>query len=316
MSTQALRQAAGIAQQQQTQDQGFPGMLMKFKDQLATALPKHLNADRMARVALTAFRQNPGLAQCDPKSIFAACVISAQLGLEIGVLGHAYLVPYAKNSKDANGNWQKTWECQLIPGWRGLVDLLARAGRASVWTGAVFNGDEFDYGVGDRPYINHKPGEEFAEDKLTHVYAVGRVKGQEYPVVTVWPIAKVKKHRDRFNKVGNSHYSFQHFEMYARKVVLLQTLKMLPLSIEMASAYELDQAAETGSQGLTIEGAVNGDFSPVPSTPPPTAHSEAFDILGWNAEERAKFIADHADQTGEQIAATLSAEIDRMQEAR
>jgi hypothetical protein len=34
----------------------FPGMLVAFKAQIAAALPKHITADRMARIALTCYR--------------------------------------------------------------------------------------------------------------------------------------------------------------------------------------------------------------------------------------------------------------------
>ena len=89
-------------------------------------------------LALTAFRNNKDLQACDQGSILASVMIASQLGLEIGVLGHAYLVPYKG-------------QCQLIPGWRGLVDLVSRAGKATVWTGAVYEGDGFDYALGDSP---------------------------------------------------------------------------------------------------------------------------------------------------------------------
>ena len=42
----------------------FPQMVDLWKPQIALALPKHMNADRVARIALTAFRQNPGLGEC------------------------------------------------------------------------------------------------------------------------------------------------------------------------------------------------------------------------------------------------------------
>ena len=167
----------------------FPAMLEKFKPEIARALPSHLKADRMARIALTAFRRQPKLANCDPRSIFAAVIQSAQLGLEPDTLGRSYLIPYGS-------------ECQFVPGWKGLVDLVNRSGNATVWTGAVFEGDEFDYALGDRPFIAHKPGDEDDPSLITHVYAVGRVKGAEWPVIEVWRMSKVWRHRDRYNKVG------------------------------------------------------------------------------------------------------------------
>ncbi len=225
----------------------FPAMLEAYKGEIARALPKHLNPDRMARIALTAFRRTPKLAQCDPRSVFAAVIQASQLGLEPDTLGRSYLVPYKG-------------ECQFIPGWKGLVDLVNRAGNASVWTGAVFEGDDFQYALGDRPFLSHKSGDEDDPRKLLYVYAIGRVKGAEWPVIEVWTMRKVIKHRDRYNKVGDKHYSYDNMEMYARKVVLLQVLKYMPCSPDLVTAMELNNAAETGSQGLTVDGASKNDW--------------------------------------------------------
>ena len=60
----------------------FGGFLEKFKPQLSLALPKHMNADRMARLALTAFSTTPALQQCTPQSIAASIMVAGQLGLE------------------------------------------------------------------------------------------------------------------------------------------------------------------------------------------------------------------------------------------
>jgi recombination protein RecT len=228
----------------------FPAMLEQFKGEIARALPRHLNPDRMSRIALTAFRRTPKLGECDPRSVFAAVIQASQLGLEPDTLGRSYLIPYGR-------------ECQFVPGWKGLVDLTNRSGNATVWTGAVFEGDEFEWALGDRPYVNHKPGIEFDVDKLIYVYAVGRVKNAEWPVIEVWPVERVKKHRDRYNKVGKRHYSHDNFEMYARKVVLLQVLKYMPASAEMSAAIALNDAAEVGAQNLTVKDAIDGTWAPV-----------------------------------------------------
>jgi recombination protein RecT len=239
----------------------FPAMLLAYKGEIARALPRHLSADRMTRIALTAFRRTPKLGQCDPRSVFAAVIQAAQLGLEPDTLGRSYLVPYEKRKK-VDGQWKTVAvECQLIPGWKGLVDLVNRAGNASVWTGAVFEGDEFDYQLGDSPFVTHRPGVQDDPKLLRYVYAVGRVKGSDWPVIEVWPIAKVWKHRDRYNKVGDRHYSFENEEMYARKVPLLQVLKYMPASIELTQALALDAAAESGGQSLTVQDAIEGTFS-------------------------------------------------------
>lgn len=232
------------------QSTNFPAMLKAYLPEIQRALPQHLNGDRMARIALTAFRRTPKLAECNPASVFAAVIQASQLGLEPDTLGRAFLVPYKG-------------ECQFVPGWKGLVDLLNRSGQGTAWTGAVFEGDVFDYGLGDTPFVDHKPMGE--SEKITHVYAVGRQKGSDFPVIEVWKIERVIKHRDRYNKQGDKHYSYKNMEMYARKVVLLQVLKYMPASPELAQAIALNDAAEVGAQKLSVDDAIAGTWQPVPA---------------------------------------------------
>lgn len=219
----------------------FSKTLERMKPQMALALPKHMSADRMARLALTAFSSNKDLQQCSTDSILASLMTATQLGLEPGINGQGYLIPYKG-------------KCTFVPGWKGLVDLVSRAGRATVWTGAVYLGDQFDYQLGDEPYCRHKPGD--GGEKFTHVYAIGRVKDAEMPVIEVWTRGKVEKHLNQYNKVGGRHYALageNNFEMYARKVALLQVLKYMPSSIELANAITVSHAAESG-QGAVIDG--------------------------------------------------------------
>jgi len=229
----------------------FSSLLDRMKPQMALALPKHMSADRMGRLALTAFSTNRALQACSTDSILASLMTATQLGLEPGINGQGYLIPYNTT-------------CTFVPGWKGLVDLVARSGRATVWTGAVYQGDKFDYQLGDEPFCRHKPGD--GEGEFTHVYAIGRVKDAQMPVIEVWTRGKVKKHLAQYNKVGNKHYALKsesNFEMYARKVALLQVLKYMPSSIELSNAIAVSHAAEEGKgvvidgDFVTVEGGVN-----------------------------------------------------------
>lgn len=230
----------------------------KHKKQLAAALPKHMNADRMVRLALTAFSQNKDLAECDPRSIFSSIIIASQLGLEIGISGQGYLVPYKG-------------VCTFVPGWQGYVDLIGRAGRASVWTNAVFKGDEFHYQLGTNPIVEHRPGIESDPALITHTYAIGRVNGSEWPIIEVWPVEKIIRHRDKYNKVGGKHYSYKSLEMYARKVPLMQVLKYLPKSVELLTAMQIDVAASEG-RGAEF---INGNYELMPSDSHQVEHTQA-----------------------------------------
>lgn len=226
----------------------FSKTLERMKPQMALALPKHMSADRMARLALTAFSTNKDLQACRTDSILASLMTATQLGLEPGINGQGYLIPYKGT-------------CTFVPGWKGLVDLVSRAGRATVWTGAVYQGDRFEYQLGDEPFCRHKP--EDGDGQFTHVYAIGRVKDAQMPVIEVWTRSKVRKHLDQYNKVGNRHYALaneSNFEMYARKVALLQVLKYMPSSIELSNAIAVSHAAEAGQSAV-----IEGDFVTVSS---------------------------------------------------
>jgi len=244
MSTTALKAAVTGTQvtEQHKKPEDIFQMLKVWAPEIQRALPRHMNVERVGRIAITEIRKSPALGRCKPISLFAAILSAAQMGLEIG-MGRCFLVPY----KD---------EATLIPGWKGLVELANRSGRSSCWTGAVFQGDQFSYGMGDTPFIKHVPMGEDDPALLTHVYAVGRVKGSDWPIVEIWPIAKIWKHRDRYNKQGTKHYSYREQEMYARKIPLLQVLKYLPSSPELEAAMTL---AQNDEQHLTLEGVLGPD---------------------------------------------------------
>jgi recombination protein RecT len=223
-----------------------------MEPQIAAALPKHMTADRVLRLAMTAFRKAPDLGKCTAQSVGGAIITLSQMGLEIGVMGQAYLVAYWNNRA-------QQFECQGIPGWQGIVDLIARTGRATAWTGAVYPGDFFEYAKGDRPFITHRDGDRHGFGDLLHTYAVGRVNGAEWPNIDVWSAARLIAHRDKFNKVGDRHYSFNNWEMYARKVPLLQVAKYMPKSVELQRALELEGAAEAGVT-IDLDTAASGDW--------------------------------------------------------
>lgn len=249
--------------------------MARHKSQIAAALPAHISADRMMRLALTSFSQNTALQKCDLNSIFASVVVASQVGLEIGVGGQGYLVPYKGKAT-------------FVPGWQGLVDLVSRAGRATVWTGAVYRGDKFEWALGDNPFVRHQPeGDSDSWRDISHVYAIGRVNGSQYPVIEVWTMDRVVRHLNKFNKVGTSHYALtndgQNMEMYARKVALLQVLKYMPKSIEVMRAMDVANAVDSG-KNFTFDGDIVVIDESEPSQAEPREQSSFPDGTGRKSE--------------------------------
>lgn len=254
-----------LAVQRRSPSHNLTVYLHQNRQQLQAALPKQIPVERMIQVVATAYSQSKALQSCDQGSIYQSILLACQMGLEPGVLGQGYLIPYGT-------------KCQFVPGWQGICDLVSRTGRGIVWTGAVFQGDQFEYELGSNPYVKHRPGSEDDPNLMTHVYAVGEINGCNRQILEVWTMEKILKHRDRWNKVGNAHYSFQHPEMYARKIPLLQVCKYMPKSVELSNALQASYAADTGQtyeQPYVTANDEPARVEPPAATPPVTREREA-----------------------------------------
>ena len=244
MSNAAQLRAAATGEPPKNPVVAFSNFMDKLKPQMALALPKHLTADRMARLALTAFSTSEKLQQCEPKTIAASIMTAGQLGLEPGVNGAGFLVPYGRT-------------CTFVPGWKGLVDLVSRSGRGTVFTGVIFKDQEYTYTDGARrDLVIHNETDLDDPEDITHAYSVGWVKDATMPIIELWRVTKIRKHRDKYNKQGTKHYSYRDWEMYARKIPLLQVLKYMPCSIEVQNAIAVSNAAESGRLATIENGMV------------------------------------------------------------
>ena len=207
----------------------------QFKKQLALAVPKHLNADRMARIAATEVRKNKALLNTEPTSFLGSVMQAAQLGLEPGsALGQAYLVPY--------GN-----QCQLIIGYKGMIDLARRSGQVlSLNAYAVQEGDDFSFQLGLKPDIHHVPSLEADRIKkpITYVYAVATLKGGGYQF-EVMSRAEVEAVRA---KAKSKNIWNTYFEEMAKKTVIRRLFKYLPVSIEALEITNADAKREAGEK--------------------------------------------------------------------
>ncbi len=220
---QALeRRENALQKKQRTLAQAIESM----KPEIARALPRHLDPDRIARIATTVMRRTPALAQCTQESFLGALMTCAQLGLEPGPLGHAYLVPF-KN------------EVTFIVGYRGMVELARRSGQIqTIYAKVVRDGDDFDYWYGLRPDLKHKPSDDITRP-ITHVYGVFHLKdgGSQFDVMT---IAEVEAVRAR-SRAGKDGPWVTDFAEMAKKTVLRRLLKIAPMSVEYQQAAAADE---------------------------------------------------------------------------
>ena len=218
----------------------------KFKKQVALALPKSMTAERMLRVILSECNKAPALFDCSRESFLGAILQCSALGLEPGsALGHCYLIPYGKT-------------CQLIIGYRGMIDLARRSGQiVSLQAWAVHENDTFNFQLGLNPDIQHIPAASADRGNITFVYAVARLKGGgvQFEVMSRAEIEKVRK----ASKAGNSGPWSNHWEEMAKKTVIRRLFKYLPVSIEAVRAVEIDEKTDRG-EATTEQDFLDAEF--------------------------------------------------------
>lgn len=216
--------------------------------QIEAALPKHLTADRLSRIALTAIRRTPKLMEADVASLFGAIMQCAQLGLEPGTRAH--LVPFW------NGR-QSRYEVNFIPDYRGLIDLARRSGQIGpFYAFAVREHDAFTYSLGLNPDLVHVPAES-NRGEITHFYAVARAKDNSWSQFDVMTREQVDAIRDR-SKAKDSGPWVTDYEPMGCKTVVRRLCKFLPASVEILQAVQADEAAERGEQDTTSW--IDGEF--------------------------------------------------------
>lgn len=228
-------------------------LLESAKDSIQAVLPKYMSADRFLKAAISVWRNVAAIRECDPTSLVRSVIQVAELGLELNpLLGEAYLVPYKDKRLERK-------VVQLIVGYRGLLKLARRSGEIStVEVRAVHEGDRFLYSFGLDPKLVHEPCDK--PGPLVAVWAVARLKdgGYQWDVMRRSEIDAIRKR----SKASDSGPWVTDYDAMARKTVLRRMAKLMPMSVEMASAVALDEAAEVGLPQMDIlpEGASDGEL--------------------------------------------------------
>jgi len=205
---------------------------------IAASSAAGVDPERFKYVALTVLTRTPALMRCTPISIARAIVEASQLGLEIGsgALPGAYLVPYRNRETGLE-------EVQLIPSYKGLIDLARRSGQiAKVEARAVREGDRFEYWYGLRPDLIHVPATAAERGGVEYVYAIAFFK-DGLPQFDVMSRAEVEVIHRR-SKAADSGPWVSDYEAMALKTVLRRLCKLLPLTKDAQDVLDREDAAE------------------------------------------------------------------------
>lgn len=235
----------------QDPDASFASVLQhpEMQRRMASALPRHLNPERMIRVCALALQKTPKLADCDRASVLGAMLVCGSLGWEPNTpLGHAHLIPYGK-------------VCQLVPGYQGLVDLAERTGKIKdIHADVVYPGDEFDFWYGVGATLKHRPtGDRTME--WTHAYCVVELTngGHRFEVMTRGEVLLIRNRSQGYiyakgkgGRTLSENPWVAHEPRMAAKTAIRRLAKYkLPISVEFATAAALDDMADAGRQDLS-----------------------------------------------------------------
>ncbi len=238
----------------------LPDLIMRSKPQFALAIggstpaQRQERAERFTRICLTAMRQTPKLAQCEPASILGAMMTCAQLNLEPNTpQGLAYLIPYNR-------------ECQFQVGYKGLMQLMYRSGAIASFNADVVYRQEveqglFEYESGISPRISHKidllnpEARTGKPEDVIAAYAAVVLKTGE-PIVRL--VNKMEIDQARALNRGNSPAWRDHYAAMAIKTAIKRLSAWLPVT-KVADAFAAEEAT------APAEAVVEQEKKPAPA---------------------------------------------------
>lgn len=248
----------------------------------------HISATRLVAIAVGAASRNPLLYECEPVTIIRSLLQAAEMGLEVGALNEAYLVPFRNNKRNV-------YECQLMIDYRGYLKLCWQSKMvASIDAGVVYDQDEFHFRKGTQVEIDYRPNidadypERFWPDDrdadVPHrwghvrcVYAAAQLTTGG-TVAIVLTRAQVERFRAR-SKAANSNFWVNDWEPMAIKTALKRLQNLLPKSTQMSMAVALDNAAEFGDVAMPAFNIPEANYEELPE--------EGSEELGMEAAKKS-----------------------------
>ena len=216
-----------------TQVQQMHHLIESYKPQMQALFTKHVDLERMFRIACLAISKTPKLAQCTAASVLGAVLESARLGLEPGSgAGETWLIPYGD-------------QCQIVIDYRGIIKLMRRGGIETIQAEQVCEFDAFEWGTNQKPYVNWKPARE-NRGRVQGFFAASWDQNDKLTAVVYRTQDEIAKIRARSKASGSGPW-VTDYDAMARKTVIRQLVKVNPSSpVEAQRGTELDERAELG----------------------------------------------------------------------
>jgi len=210
---------------------------------MAMVLPKHLTAERMARVACTAILKTPKLAACSTESLLQALMLCSQAGLEPDGR-NAHLIPYGD-------------QVQVIFDWKGLVALARRNGVQNIAADVVCSNDTFEwFRDADGLHFKHQIDFRKPRGEMFAAFCIWKDGDQfDGEVMTKDEVDGIRKR----SRAGTSGPWVTDYSEMAKKTVVRRASKKWPLDAELAEALN---DADSNALPTVHVSSNKPDFSP------------------------------------------------------
>lgn len=230
----------GAVQSQGDDKPTMQQQIERMKPEIARALPKHMDADRMARIALTLIRKNPDLADCTTESFLGALMTCSQLGFEPGSpTQEAYIIP-------------RKGQAEFQLGYQGMVTLFYQHPMASsLKVETVHENDHFEHEEGLEEKLVHRPFAGGPRGRAVAYYSVAKLINGGRTFKVMYP-SEVEARRQKSSHPSSKAWKDNYDEM-AKKTVLRNHFKALPKSAELSRAMAHDGTVRTDFQPDAID---------------------------------------------------------------
>lgn len=215
---------------------------------------------------ISAVSTNQALQACDGISIINAALLGEALNLSPSPqLGHYYMVPYKKKSKNENGDWIENHYATFQLGYKGYIQLAIRSGQyRKINVLDIKEGELISYNpLYEEIEVNLIQDELERENANTIGYYAMLETINGFRKAIYWSKEKMEAHADKYSQAfsldaysnlreGNipekdmwkySSFWYKDFDAMAFKTMLRQLIsKWGIMSIELRSAFDNDMS--------------------------------------------------------------------------
>lgn len=255
--TTTTTEVAQASQQALSPVKKFELTLEQYKPTMGQLLQAHgMSVESFYVTALNAVKKEPKLLNADPRTLFGAILMSAELGLPPNTpMQLSHIIAYNRTYKEGS-TFKKVAEAQFQIGYQGWIEIMLRnPSIESVDSGTVYDNEEWHYDKGLRNPFSHKPLPPSKRGNPVGSYAIAWLKGSPKPKVVFLYDEEILQFK-KISQGASSEYSPWNDSdkdpqrwMY-RKTCIKQLAKEVPKTYQIQRAYEQDTVADLGGSQI------------------------------------------------------------------